>query len=187
MSCSTTNFQKSFMFDNMFAGTRLQQSCDGEHVYLFFFGKTSFLSNFASSPMSIDGTSFSCAEQAFQYFKAKFFNEDEIAKQILEMDNPSEMAITGQHVFILHKPKQSEWNDVAVDTMEQILRAKFSQNEELKSLLKRTSPCMLVESNPYDRVFGNGLGIGNAKSDCHHNWPGQNVMGKILENIRSKL
>ena len=173
------------MYTNMYSGLRMQPSCDGSRVHLFFFGRKVFLSNSFSSPINIDGLAFTSAEQAYQYKKAKFFGDDETANKILGMTNAADMAMAGWHVMLSNK--NSLWNAIAKDVMTEIITAKFMQNGELGIMLKQTSPCELVEANPFDKYFGNGMNINNDNNNCFHNWSGQNVTGKILESIRSEL
>ena len=65
---------------------------------------------------------------------------------------------------------------------------KYSQNEELKNLL--LSPKFegkhYVESSPYDRIWGIGCGEREALDDGS-NWNGQNLLGKVLDEVREKL
>ena len=63
--------------------------------------------------------------------------------------------------------------------------AKFSQNPELKTQLLATGEKVLVEASPYDKIWG----IGFNKSDAltsKAKW-GQNLLGKVLMEVRNKL
>ena len=187
MLCSVSNFQSQFMYDNLFSGMRLQQSCDGKNVHLFFFGKMSFLSNFSPSTLVYEDKTFTSATQAFEYTKAKFFNDDDAANQILNLTNTSDMATLGFHAMMKKKGKQQkEWKEAAEFIMYNILKAKFGQNQWLRDELVRTLPLELVKANPYDKFFGIGMSMNNGKINCRHSWNGQNVMGKLLEKIRTE-
>ena len=188
MKCETENFQKDFMFDNLYAGMRLQQSCNGQNVFLFFYGKKTFLSNAYPSPFVVDGISFRCAEQALQYFKAKTLNANDAAVQILLMVDSTEMSKAGQELLSgdRNKENKDKWFNEGADILRKVLKAKFSQNERLLRMLQCTRPCSLIYANPYDNFFGIGCSMANSKIDCFHNWRGENVMGKILEDIREQ-
>lgn len=173
------------MFSNLFVGLRLQPSCDGQKVYLFFFGKKPFLSNIHECTINLDGTIFQSAEQAFQFTKAKFFKNDQVAANIMTMSNATDIIHAGQKVQ-RDAENRKDWEQHENDVLRKILRAKFKQNPVLFEMLKSTGSTVLVEANPYDRHFGIGLGMNNHSINCHHNWTGENVIGKLLEEIRSE-
>ena len=173
------------MFSNLFAGVRLQQSCDGKKVYMFFFGKKTFLSNSYECSIILEDNTFHSAEQAFQFTKAKFFKNDELAASILSMSNTAEMIQAGQRMQREYGSRK-EWDQIADAVMMKILLAKFKQNPMLFEMLKSTGSTILVDANPYDRYFGIGLGMNNSAINCHHNWIGENVNGELLEDIRSE-
>jgi ribA/ribD-fused uncharacterized protein len=65
-----------------------------------------------------------------------------------------------------------------------VLRAKFTQNDELKRALKKTGSEVLVYASRGDKLWGAGLSptdpnIGNQKK-----WKGKNLLGKALMRIR---
>jgi ribA/ribD-fused uncharacterized protein len=74
---------------------------------------------------------------------------------------------------------REDWNQVKLNIMENLVEKKF-QDEKLAELLKSTFPNDLIEGNNWsDKYWGcvkkNGV------------WIGQNNLGKILTNIRSRL
>lgn len=71
---------------------------------------------------------------------------------------------------------RSDWDDVKVDIMRKALTAKFTQNADLAKLLKETGGKMLIESSPKDKWWGWG-----------RDKKGLNMLGKLLEEIRSTL
>ncbi len=60
--------------------------------------------------------------------------------------------------------------------MREAVRAKFTQSESLKQLLLATHPHPLVQLKPGDDVWGTGP-----------SGKGQNLLGVILQNLRSEL
>ena len=69
------------------------------------------------------------------------------------------------------------WQDIKIDTMEEVLRAKFA-DEELSQLLKDTGDIELVSWNFWhDTFWGKFIGTGQ----------GDNNLGKLLMKIRSEL
>ena len=72
--------------------------------------------------------------------------------------------------------KDIEWDSVKTNWMYEICKAKFSQNEELKSKLLSTGTEYLEEGNTWgDEVWGTVNGVG------------ENRLGKILMKIREEL
>ena len=71
-----------------------------------------------------------------------------------------------------------DWEQVKVGLMEEIVRAKFTQNEELKRLLLATGDKRLAEGNTWgDTFWGVDLRTGQ----------GENHLGRILMKVRGEL
>jgi ribA/ribD-fused uncharacterized protein len=64
---------------------------------------------------------------------------------------------------------------------------KFSQDESLKKFLLSTGDKILVESSPYDSIWG----IGMLETDPGVNnpvlWKGENLLGFALMEVRDEL
>lgn len=82
-----------------------------------------------------------------------------------------------------------EWRKVCYDVMLQACLHKFSQNKVLFD--KITSPEFdgkkFVEASPYDGVWGIKLGEGDPRADDESQWNGENLLGKVLDEVREKL
>lgn len=65
---------------------------------------------------------------------------------------------------------------------------KFSQNEYLKKKLlnPKWSDKGFVEGSPYDRIWGIGVHYKDA-SDDESTWRGENLLGKVLNEVRELL
>ena len=62
--------------------------------------------------------------------------------------------------------------------------AKFQQNAGLRKLLLSTGDALLAQHTYSDYVWGTGMG----KFDLiPEQWPGKNLLGKILVKVRSNL
>ena len=44
-----------------------------------------------------------------------------------------------------------------------------------------------VEASPYDKIWGVGLGENDPFVDDEANWKGQNLLGKVLDDVRDTL
>ena len=64
---------------------------------------------------------------------------------------------------------------------------KFTQNPELKQILLNTGSTIMVEANPFDKVWACGLKEYDPNATSPSKWKGQNLLAKILTNLREKL
>jgi ribA/ribD-fused uncharacterized protein len=155
--------------------------------YLFFWGENDvygFLSNFYQTNFSVNGNNFNCSEQYFMKKKQELFNEsnDVLANLIMKETNPKNIKKYGRQVKNFN---EEIWNINKYKYMYEGVYAKFTQNPELKQKLLATGKKILVEASPYDKIWG----IGFNKSDALNNkskW-GQNLLGKVLVEVRDKL
>ncbi len=79
----------------------------------------------------------------------------------------------GRHVEL-----RPDWEDVKIAIMEEIVRTKFTQNEDLKAMLLATGDLVLEEGNAWGDTF---WGV-DAKTR-----EGQNHLGRILMRVREEL
>lgn len=133
-----------------------------------FEGKYSFCSNFFNSKVVYNGIEYATSEHAYQAQKsADKFGHD----QILSAPTPALAKKYGRLVRA-----RRDWDNVKLSIMEEIVRAKFEQNEDIASLLIETDNAEIIEGNYWgDRFWG----------VC--NGTGQNHLGKILMKIRDEL
>jgi ribA/ribD-fused uncharacterized protein len=134
-----------------------------------FRGKYYFLSNFFPAEVTYNGLTYQNNEAAFQAQKT-YSKEERIEFTTLE---PKDAKRRGRRVRL-----RRDWEQVKDRIMEEIVRAKFSQNEELKEQLLATGEAQLVEGNRWnDRYWGVDIRSG----------VGENHLGKILMKVRSEL
>jgi hypothetical protein len=65
--------------------------------------------------------------------------------------------------------------------------AKFGQNADLRDFLLGTGSQVLVEASPVDRVWGTGLAADHGHGTSPEHWPGQNLLGFALMEVRHQL
>ena len=134
-----------------------------------FRGKYYFLSNFFPAEVTYNGLTYQNNEAAFQAQKT-YSKEERIEFTTLE---PRDAKRRGRRVRL-----RKDWEQVKDRIMEEIVRAKFSQNEELKEQLLATGDAQWVEGNRWnDRYWGVDIRSG----------VGENHLGKILMKVRSEL
>lgn len=143
-----------------------------------------FLSQFYECEFYENGVKFYSAEQYMMYKKAVLFNDGETALEILYAENPSDCKKLGMKV---KQFDQNLWDSVKTKIVYKGNLLKFSQSESLASMLLATFGDELVQTSPEDSVWGNGLSFNDTVMTPIHLWPGQNLLGKILVNVRTAL
>jgi predicted nucleic acid-binding Zn-ribbon protein len=88
----------------------------------FFFSSSSPLSNFHPSPFMVDGVNFSCGEQFLQWKKARLFECNDIASEILAAKAPAHMKRLGGKLRNFNK---STWSDAIPEIARTCLDNKF--------------------------------------------------------------
>ena len=136
-----------------------------------FQGDFRFLSNFYPSPFEYEGKQWPTVEHAFQALKS--LSEDE-QETIRNLSSPTEAKKAGKQVNL-----RTDWEDVKVPLMRSLVYQKFLQNEDLKNKLLETEDAILEEGNVWSDFF---WGVCPPSSGN-----GQNKLGKILMEIRSKI
>jgi len=82
---------------------------------------------------------------------------------------------------------RKKWRNVAIQVMVIGSLRKYEQNADLRKHLFDTEGSTLVEASPTDIFWGVGLSMtSEAIRDIKH-WPGENVLGRILTAVRTKL
>mmetsp|Transcript_24065 Transcript_24065/g.57310 ORF Transcript_24065/g.57310 Transcript_24065/m.57310 type:complete len:213 (+) Transcript_24065:177-815(+) len=161
-------------------------------VTYFYHGHSPF-SNFHPATFSMDVTgpggkrnkySYTCSEQAMMHCKALLFSDFNTASRILEQNDPLKCKRLGRQVknFV-----ESTWDDRKLGIMFGILANKFCQNPGLNAQLLNTGDSILAEASPRDKVWGIGMEEREASKVSPVDWPGQNLLGKLLVNLREEI
>ena len=82
---------------------------------------------------------------------------------------------------------ESRWNGVRQIIVFEGLIEKFSQNENLKKLLKATGNSILAECAVRDKIWGIGLSMQDPDRLQIDKWKGQNLLGYALMTVRERL
>ena len=123
------------------------------------------------------------SEQFFMWLKAIEFKDDVTAKLILNAKSPKECKQLGRQVKNFN---EDTWGLVKERFMKYALYKKFSYNSKLKEFLLNPDfdGKIFVEASPYDVIWGVGLSEDNLLIDDEKNWKGQNLLGKLLTDVR---
>ena len=128
-----------------------------------------FLSNFWDAPVTCNGLTHQSNEAAFQ--AQKCMTEEEKMQFTTLLANEAKRL--GRCVQL-----RPDWENVKLSIMEEIVRAKFTQNEDLKQRLLATGDEVLEEGNTWHDTF---WGV-DAKTRV-----GENHLGRILIRVRQEL
>lgn len=133
-----------------------------------FSGYNRFLSNFYEAEVVLDGDIYPSVEHAYQASKTLDLEYRELIRKAV---SPVKAKSLGKIV-----PMRTDWEDVKISIMRDLLRQKFS-HDFLRSKLLATGDQPLIEGNYWgDRFWGQDLsGVGL-------NW-----LGRLLMEVRNEI
>lgn len=155
-----------------------------ENKYVFFWKTASPFSNWHASKFEIDGQKFDNMEQFMMWSKAVLMQDLETAGKILATSDPRTIKALGREVKNFNG---NLWDRVKENVVYTGCHAKFSQNQTLFDALMATEDKKICEASPYDRIWGLGVDEETAKKISESEWPGQNLLGKVLMKVRDDL
>lgn len=137
-----------------------------------------------ASPFVIEGIRYETAEQYMTAKKALLAGDLEHYVLIMNEKNPDQCEKYGKCVRALDV---AAWTKCKEEVVYHANLAKFMQNPSLKNLLLSTGDKVLAEACPYDKIWGIGLDANHPDSTDQSKWKGDNLLGKILMQIREEL
>jgi len=156
--------------------------------HVFFWGE--WPSNWYSSPFKavINGQEYKFynSEQYFMCMKAITFGDNDMAEQIIKFGgNPRVAKAMGRKVS---NYDDKVWNEKRYEVMLAANLLKYEQNEDIreKLLSEDFDGKGFVEASPVDKIWGIGCDEATALDD-ESNWNGQNLLGKVLDEVRKRL
>ncbi|MCD8149411.1 MAG: TIGR02452 family protein [Clostridiales bacterium] len=158
-----------------------------EPQFVFFwheYDENGCFSNWYESPFVIDDFCYSYVEQYLMAQKAKWFHDSKAYTSILKTDSPRKCKRIGKTVTPFDN---TVWCSVRYDVLKTGVRAKFTQNEELKRKLLSTGQSIIAEASPYDNIYGIGIAADVASGLSPAEWPGRNLLGHALMEVRAEL
>ncbi len=117
---------------------------------------------------------FATAEHAYQAGKPR---KKEVREWLMSAPTPALVAMAAHGLYTWDTVPN--WSQVKYDRMRQVLRAKFSQHDDLCQLLLSTGGARLVEAARVNNAVNRTWGEFNGK--------GANMLGIILMEIREEL
>lgn len=136
-------------------------------------------SNFAGTPIVVDGVTFDCTEKLFQVMKFS----DAASRKVI-------FARKGQPIKMMAKHQEKvgvvreDWGKIFIDAMKFCLMQKYAQSEAFRNELERSKGLFIVEQQANPR---RPAGAYSAKlSGDGKTWTGPNIMGRLLMELRDK-
>jgi len=160
---------------------------------LFFWGHTpkqiyeidtSCLSQWYPSRFFCEGKRFLTAEHWMMYQKAMLFKDSVTALKILTASTPKEAKTLGRQVKNFDPDIWTKYRQAIVWKGNML---KFNQNPRLKNFLIQTGDTVLAEASPYDKIWGIGLRASDPQALTPCKWPGLNLLGETLMNVRTHM
>jgi ribA/ribD-fused uncharacterized protein len=146
-------------------------------------GKACF-SQWWPSAFTVDGQMYASAEHFMMAAKALLFGDAETADRIREAPHPRAAKALGRQVRGF---EEQRWADRRFDLVVTGNLAKFGQHAELRDFLLGTGSRVLVEASPVDRIWGTGLAADHEHGTSPEHWPGLNLLGFALMEVRHQL
>jgi ribA/ribD-fused uncharacterized protein len=165
----------------------------GQPEYLLFWGHQpppaggvgkGCLSQWWPAAFTVDGVSYPTAEHYMMAAKARLSGDAEAAGKILAAPHPGAAKALGRQVRGFDEQRWAEHRFAVVVAANM---AKFGQHPQLRDFLAGTGSRVLAEASPRDRVWGTGLAADDERARSPERWPGLNLLGFALMEVRHQL
>jgi ribA/ribD-fused uncharacterized protein len=162
-------------------------------TFLFFWGHrprpdgslgSGCLSQWWPAPFTVEGVRYLTAEHYMMAAKARLFDDDATAEQIIAAPSPGTAKALGRGV---HGFQEHRWQEHRMEVVVAANTAKFSQNPDLRAYLISTRDRVLVEASPRDRIWGIGMAADDPHASEPAHWNGLNLLGFALMQTRTAL
>jgi len=161
--------------------------------YLCFWGHTprqkgvvdkSCFSQWYPAAFAVAGDAYATAEHWMMAEKARLFGNDDVRQRIIAARHPDEAKKLGRQVTGFDPQVWDEQKYALVKTGNY---QKFTQHPQLRDYLLTTGSRVLVEASPVDAIWGIGLAASHPDALQPARWPGQNLLGFALMEVRDQL
>jgi len=152
--------------------------CGDEHSEIRFYRSNEkpygAFSNLFRRSILFEGRIYPTSEHAYQAGKVR---KDSVREWLLSAPSPALVAMVAHGLYTWDIVPN--WSAIKFERMRQVLRAKFSQHEDLHSLLISTGEARIVEVGTADNAVNRLWGEVKGK--------GKNMLGIILMEVRADL
>jgi ribA/ribD-fused uncharacterized protein len=142
------------------------------------------LSQWWPCTFELDGQRYRSAEHWMMAAKARLFGDEAMARAIIAAGHPGKAKALGREVAGYD---EARWRAERFGIVVRGNLAKFSQDPALGAWLLGTGNQVLVEASPVDPVWGIGLAADDARTADPALWPGLNLLGFALMEVRDQL
>jgi hypothetical protein len=142
------------------------------------------LSQWFPAPFVVEGALYPTAEHYMMAGKAALFGDEAARERILAAAQPGAAKKLGRTI---QNFDEETWAQHRFEIVVQGNYHKFGQNPRLRDFLLATAGRVLVEASPLDRIWGIGLGRTNPAAQNPEAWPGLNLLGFALMQVRGRL
>lgn len=140
-------------------------------------------SNHNMVKFKLNGINYTSVEQCYFHQKSLHFGDHQTAEMVLKMSDPVRIKKLGTKV---DKYDQGNWHSVRKNYMKSAVKAKFQQSEEHKDFLISTGTDTIFEAS-LNTFWGIGCSMDNQNIWDKAKWEGNNMLGKILEEVRMEI
>ncbi len=140
--------------------------------------------NYFEFPINVFKNDFPTSEHAYQWGFLTHIEMHDLAREVLNARTAAEAkAIASRVPSHLHK----DWHAIKTHVMREILHAKADYCPIFKADLLNSAGSRLVEAVRGDIFWSSGLPPQLAASTKPSYFPGKNVLGRVLEQVRNDL
>lgn len=147
------------------------QKLDTDEQVFFYEQEFYVLSNFSAFRLKWRGLDFDTSEAAYHW--EKFPYDWDVRRAVREARSAHDAFKLAE---LYRKRRRPDWEDVKIDIMRDILRAKAEQHEYVRRKLLETGDRELIEDSWRDSFWGWGA-----------NRDGKNMLGTLWMEVRAEL
>ena len=138
------------------------------------------LSNFAKTPMVVNGVEFACVEQLYHYIR---LNNEQERTAYLKLTPNLGLKMKAK-AFENRGVERSDWKEIAVDVMRFCLNHKYQASAEFRKALADSGDKYIVEdeTNRKNKPDSWGAVLDTTTNEYY----GKNIMGRLLMELREK-
>jgi len=161
--------------------------------YLYFWGHTApahapvgkaCFSQWYPAAFTEGGTTYPTTEHYMMAEKARLFGDEATRAAILQARHPDEAKRLGRQLAAFD---EATWQAARQQIVVRGNLLKFSQHPPLAAFLRQTGSRVLVEASPVDSIWGIGLAQHHPDAAQPAKWPGLNLLGFALMEVRAQL
>ncbi len=153
-----------------------------------FRGSKDILSNLhiIDNKIEYDSTEYTSVEHGYKSKKAEYYDRGDVIELISNTEDPTD-AMNIANAELYGEDEREEWVRERSRIMKDLIHLKAKQSPKFKEELINSKNKILVEATKHI-VWASGLPSVNAtKTTAPNKWPGQNLLGNIMMEVRSEI